>query len=152
MAEDVERCLGQFQNSAAPGAINSGIRCLPAGFPFVRELAATLTEREKIDGAPLLLRSELDEQGLQAAALHRSSRCLLVRKEEVSICSPFWPRQQEPGTCGAHFVGLNTKHLPWNYYGEPGDIVRRRHWDAHRPALYAMAGLELTPPLPLRVT
>lgn len=152
LAEDVERCLGQFQNSAAPGAINSGIRGLPPGFPFVRELAATLTEREKIDGAPLLLRSELDEQGLQAAALHRSSRCLLVRKEEVSICSPFWPRQQEPGTCGAHFVGLNAKHLPWNYYGEPGDIVRRRHWDAHRPTLYAMAGLELTPPLPLRAT
>jgi hypothetical protein len=77
---------------------------------------------------------------------------LFVRKGEVSICSPFWPHQQEPGTSGAQSVALNAKRIRWNYYGEPGDIVLRRHWDAHRPALYAMAGPELTPALSLRVT
>ena len=96
-----------------------------------------------------MLRSELDEQGLQAVALGAETPCLRVSTEEVSICSPFWPRQTGLGRCGAHFVGLNSKHIPWNYYDEPGDLVRRRHWDAHRPELYARAGLPLTPPLPL---
>ena len=145
MAEDVDRCLGQFQDEAAvSGAVNSGIRGLPPGFALAPALGRVLAEHES-----LLLQSELDEQGLQAAALHRGSPCLLVTKEEVSICSPFWPRQPELGSCGAHFVGLNSRHLPWNYYDEPGDLVRRRHWDAHRPALYAKAGLALTPALPL---
>lgn len=150
MAEDVDRCLGQFQQDAAvPGCINSGIRGLPPGFALVPALAHTLRAYDQAEGKPMLLCSELDEQGLQAAALHRHSPCLLVKKQEVSICSPFWPRQPELGTCGAHFVGLNSRHLPWNYYDEPGDLVRRRHWDEHRPALYAKAGLPTPPALPL---
>lgn len=145
MAEDVDRCLGQFQDEpAVPGAVNSGIRGLPPGFALAPALARVLAQRETLQ-----LKSELDEQGLQAAALHRESPCLLVSKEEVSICSPFWPRQTELGSCGAHFVGLNSRHLPWHYYDEPGDLVRRRHWDAHRPALYAKAGLPMLPALPL---
>ncbi len=150
MAEDVDRCLGQFQDdSAVPGCINSGIRGLPPGFALAPALARTLTAYDQTASGPMLLRSELDEQGLQAAALHRHSNCLVIAKEEVSICSPFWPRQLQPGTCGAHFVGLNSRHLPWHYYDEPGDLVRRRHWDEHRPALYAKAGLPMPPAFPL---
>ncbi len=151
MAEDIERCLGQFQAATVPGAINSGIRGLPPRFRLADELAGALAEQEASTGASVVLRSELDEQGLQAVALHRSTPCLRVRTEEVSICSPFWPRQVELGTCGAHFVGLNSKHIAWDYYDEPGDIVRRRHWDAHRAELYSKAGLPLTPPLPVSV-
>ncbi len=143
LAEDVERCLGQFDDADVPGAVNSGIRGLPPGFALLPQIAGVLAGRK------LSLRSELDEQGLQAAALHRETSCLRVRTEEVSICSPFWPRQPGLGSCGAHFVGLNSKHIPWNYYDEPGDLVRRRHWDEHRPELYRHAGLPLTPPLPL---
>ncbi len=142
MAEDVTRCLGQFdEDPAVPGAVNSGIRGLPPGFDLQAALTPALGR--------CLLRSELDEQGLQAAALHRAGPCLRVTTEEVTICSPFWPRQPDLGTCGAHFVGLNSKHIPWNYYDEPGDLVRRRHWDRHRPELYRRAGLALTPALPL---
>ncbi len=112
LAEDRERCLGQFDDEALTGAINSGIRGLPPRFHSSRELAAALAEKERRIGKPVLLRSELDEQGLQAAALHRAAACLVVSKEEVSICSPFWPRQTELGTCGAHFVGLNSSHIP----------------------------------------
>ncbi len=142
LAEDVTRCLGQFDDDPAVlGAVNSGIRGLPPGFDLQAALTPLLGER--------LLRSELDEQGLQAAALHLSTPCLRVQTDEVTICSPFWPRQPGLGSCGAHFVGLNAKHLPWDYYDEPGDLVRRRHWDEHRPALYRHAGLPLTPALPL---
>lgn len=149
MAEDVERCLGRFDAAPVPGMINSGIRGLPPGFDLLRAFQSILGEPPF---ASERLTSELDEQGLQAAALHRAGPCLRVTTEEVSICSPFWPRNPELGSCGAHFVGLNSKHLPWNYYDEPGDLVRRRHWDRHRPELYRRAGLALTPALPLEQT
>ncbi len=138
MAEDVDRCLGQFQDAPVVGAVNSGIRGLPPGFALLPALLPWLTGK--------VLRSELDEQGLQAAALQPSLR---VRTDEVTICSPFWPRNPELGSCGAHFVGLNSKNIPWNYYDEPGDLVRRRHWDRHRPELYRRAGLPLMPGLRL---
>ncbi len=148
LAEDVARCLGLFDATAVPGMVNSGIRGLPPAFDYPRALTRTLAQYQADEGKPALLRSELDEQGLQAAALHRDA-CLRVSTREVSICSPFWPRQPELGSCGAHFVGLNVRHLPWNYFDRPGDLVRREHWDRHRPALYARAGLPLTPALPL---
>ena len=101
-------------------------------------------------GPEVVLRSELDEQGLQAAALGRGGRLLQVRTDEVTICSPFWPRHPELGTCGAHFVGLNSKVIPWNYYDRPGLEVRREHWDRHRAALYEHAGLAMRNADPLR--
>ncbi len=146
LAEDVDRCLGQFDAAPVEGAVNSGIRGLPPGFDLLPALQSILGEARLRSER---LTSELDEQGLQAAALHAASPCLRVTTEEVSICSPFWPRQPELGTCGAHFVGLNSKHIPWNYYDEPGNLVRRRHWDRHRPELYRRAGLALLPALPL---
>ncbi len=147
MAEDVDRCLGQFDAVAPAGRINSGIRGLPPGFPLGTELQAVLHGM----GDKAVLRSELDEQGLQAAALGHGGPMLRVRTDEVSICSPFWPRQPELGTCGAHFVGLNSKSIPWNYYDRPGVEVRREHWDRHRAELYRRAGLEMGPGLPASV-
>jgi hypothetical protein len=93
-------------------------------------------------GKPALLYSELDEQGLQTAALATNNCLSVIRKEEVTICSPFWPRTVEPGSCGAHFVGLNAHHLPWSYYCSPADIWRRRHWESMRGKLYRIAGIE----------
>lgn len=111
MAEDVVRSLGQFQSSpAVAGAVNSGIRGLPPHFNFEERLNTSLR-------LATCLESELDEQGLQAVALAPS---LLVTTAEVSICSPFWPRNSELGSCGAHFVGLNSKNIPWNYFDRPG--------------------------------
>ena len=150
MAADIERCLGVFQDAAeVPVPINSGIRGLPPGLDLGAALQATLAEEAARTGAPVLLESELDEQGMQAAALHRGAPALVVSTEDVSICSPFWPRQPEMGRCGGHFVGLNSKHIPWDYFDTPGDVVRREHWDRHRAALYAHAGLPLPPALPL---
>jgi hypothetical protein len=68
---------------------------------------------------------------------------LLVRTHDVSICSPFWPRSPELGRCGAHFVGLNAHHIPWNYYDRPADVWRDEHWERHWPELYRKAGLTL---------
>ncbi len=151
LAEDVERCLGRFDALAPPGMFNSGIRGLPPGYPLAAMLAAALREQAHMLGQAPLLRSELDEQGLQAVALQLQERSLVVSRKEVSICSPFWPRQPELGTCGAHFVGLNPRHLPWNYYDRSADHVRREHWDRLRPLLYKKAGLDLPPALPLHV-
>ncbi len=151
LAEDVERCLGLFDAAAPPGAINSGLRGLPPGINYAARLTAALQAQQASSASPFLLRSELDEQGLQTVALHTGSPCLLVSREEVSICSPFWPRQPELGSCGAHFVGLNARHLPWNYYERTADVVRREHWDRHRPLLYERAGLLLPPALPIDV-
>jgi len=66
----------------------------------------------------------------------------MVRTFEVSICSPFWPRSLEFGSCGAHFVGMNARHLPWNYYGRPADSWMDEHWLRKRRALYEIAGLQ----------
>ncbi len=145
MAADTERCLGQFQGDArVVGTINSGIRGLPPGFDLEAALKASLAEKLGV-----MLTSELDEQGLQAVALHRSMPALVVETGEVSICSPFWPRDPEMGTCGAHFVGLNSRHIAWDYFDRPGNEVRREHFDRHRAELYRRAGLEMGPALPL---
>lgn len=149
MAADIKRCLGAFQDSVVPGSINSGIRGLPPGFDLAGALRATLEEESARIGRVVKLESELDEQGLQAVALHRHRPALVVSTREVSICSPFWPRDPELGTCGAHFVGLNNKHIPWDYFNRSGDVVRREHWDRHRAELYRRAGLALPPALPL---
>jgi hypothetical protein len=106
LAEDVQSSLGQFSALAGNRAINSGIRGLPPGYDYESDL------RRMLDVSGLTLRSELDEQGLQAATLAQK-QLVLVAKEDVTICSPFPMHQQYLGTCGAHFVGLNQKQLPW---------------------------------------
>jgi hypothetical protein len=101
---------------------NSGMRGLPAGCAYADSLRQILHEH------PVTLRSELDEQGLQIAAVMRSGVPLVVTTNDVTICSPFAPHQPHVGSCGAHFVGLNAKRLPWSFYGRPASDVTRDHW------------------------
>lgn len=146
LAQDVARCLGRFDPLCPPGAFNSGIRGLPPGDDFAAAIAALLREITSRPGTPLPLTSETDEQGLQAAAVARLSPPLLVTTAEVSICSPFWPRSPELGSCGAHFVGMNARHVPWDYYDRPADAWMAEHWQRHRAELYRRAELPLAPP------
>ena len=118
MAEDVDRCLGSFDPLCPPGNYNAGLRGLAPGEDLSGALAHVLEEVSRLRAGERL-RDEIEEQGLQAAALCRLAPRFLVRNTEVSICSPFWPRSLELGTCGAHFVGSNAHHIPWNYYDLP---------------------------------
>lgn len=136
VAEDVKAGHGQFADLCGPEPRNSGIRGTPAGFDLAEALGRVLAR------SPARLGSELDEQGLQIAALSLDGPPLVVRTEEVTICSPFWPHQPHLGSCGAHFVGLNARHIPWHYYDRPASEVRIEHWEQRRPELYARVGLE----------
>ena len=137
LEEDVKRCLGQFEDLCGPEAYNTGIRGLPPGFDLGVALQEALTLR------PVTLRSELDEQGLQAAALSLRKPPLLVTLGEVTICSPFWPHRPHPGPFGAHFVGLNARELPWRYYDRPAVECIAENWQRHRDDLYRRVGLSL---------
>ena len=140
-AEDVERCLGSFDALCPHGAFNAGIRGLLPGQDLEHALAKVLRSVAQASGGQAQLLSEIEEQGLQAAAIFRMQPVFLVKTSEVSICSPFWPRSPELGTCGAHFVGMNAHHVPWNYYDRPADLWLEEHWMRHRPAIYRRAGL-----------
>jgi hypothetical protein len=138
VAEDVAAGHGAFADLCGAEPRNSGIRGTPAGYDLAAALGEVLRRR------PVRLGSELDEQGLQVAALSLEGPPFVVRTEDVSICSPFWPHQPELGRCGAHFVGLNAREIPWRYYERPATEVRIEHWERRRPELYARVGL--TPP------
>ena len=125
MAEDVQRCLGQFDGLCDSRSINSGIRGLSPGFDLEWRLRQTLLE------TGLSLRTELDEQGLRAATLAKAE-LRLVSTRDVSICSPFPMHQKTLGRCGVHFVGLNQKHLPWFIEGRPAHEMVRELWHGHR--------------------
>ena len=135
IAEDVVAGHGVFARLCGPLPRNSGIRGVPPDF----DLEAAF--RRVFAMAPGKLRSELDEQGLQVAALSLDSPPLVVGTDDVSICSPFWPHQRHLGRCGAHFVGLNAWHLPWRYYEREATDVRVEHWERWRTELYARVGL-----------
>ena len=143
IAEDVGRCLGIFDALCPPGYQNSGIRGLPPGFDFAATIEAVLAEAQRCAETRLQLTSELDEQGLQAAAVSWAQPAFRVRVDEVSICSPFWPRSTELGSCGAHFVGSNPAHLPWRYFDRTADECMEELWQRHRPTLYRRACLPL---------
>jgi hypothetical protein len=137
LEEDAKRCLGQFEDLCGPEAYNTGIRGLPPGF----DLAAAMTK--VLELRPVELRSELDEQGLQAAALSLQKRPLLVSVDEVTICSPFWPHRPYLGPYGAHFVGLNARELPWRYYDRPAAECVADNWRGHQEQLHRRVGLPL---------
>src|SRR6185312_8303837 len=143
LAEDVDRYLGSFDSVCPPGNLNSGIRGLPPGRDLAPAIDAVMREAREATGSPVQFTSETEEQGLQAAAICRMNPLFLVKTGEVSICSPFWPRSPELGSCGAHFVGRNSRHFSWNYYDRPADIWLEEHWRRHRPVLYDGAGLAL---------
>jgi len=135
VAEDVRPCFGQFAPVCRPEPRNSGIRGLSPGFDYLNALEKILRKH------PTTLRSELDEQGLQTAALQHFSNPLAVTSTEVTICSPFWPHSPDLGECGAHFVGLNAHHLGWSYYDRPADEWMSEHWTKHRPAICQRLGI-----------
>jgi hypothetical protein len=132
MAEDVTPGHGQFAALCGSEPRNSGIRALPRDFDLERRL------RDVLSRMPVVMRSELDEHGLQAAAIaldpdHQPGHQPVVRVEEVSICSPFPPHLPTLGTCGAHFVGINARALPWTYEGRPAVDYIQAHWRRWKP-------------------
>ena len=128
LAEDVRCAFGQFGDELLEPR-NCGMVGLPPGFDYEVALSETLQRR------PVVLSSELDEQGLQTAALNRATNCLAVPTRDVSICTPFHPGTCHFGLCGAHFIGLNARHIPWDYYGRPADKWIEDHWERSRPLL-----------------
>ncbi len=135
IAEDVAAGHGVFSGYVGGEPRNAGIRGLPPGFDLERVMAALLREN------PVVMTRELDEQGLQVASVSYLSPPRVVGVEEVSICSPFPPHLPEPGRCGAHFVGLNDRSLPWDFEGRPATEFVREHWRRHRASLYARVGI-----------
>jgi hypothetical protein len=135
LAEDVRACFGQFASLCRPEPRNSGIRGLPPGFDLEGAL------RQVLEMQPVALTSELDEQGLQTAAVSLAKQPLVVTIEEVTICSPFPPHIPYLGRCGAHFVGLNVKQLPWELDGRPATEYTRDNWCHHRTELYERVGV-----------
>ncbi|MBW0000680.1 MAG: hypothetical protein JO015_16400 [Verrucomicrobia bacterium] len=127
LAADVIPANGVFHDLTGPVALNSGIRRFPARFDYEGQLIDMLRTSGRI------LRRELDEQGLQIATLTRSGHCHTVPLDEVTICSPFPPHVSHLGSCGAHFVGLNVRHLPWEFHGRPALECRLEHWQTLLP-------------------
>ncbi|HEU4643130.1 MAG TPA: hypothetical protein VFS44_11810 [Gemmatimonadaceae bacterium] len=134
IAEDVQACFGRFAPLAGGAPRNSGIRGLPPGFDLAVAIAGVLREH------PAPISSELDEQGLQVAAVARAGAQWVVGIDEVSICSPFPPHQPELGRCGAHFVGVNVRHAPWELDGRPAVEWLREHWLRWREEVLARTG------------
>lgn len=135
LAEDVRACFGQFAPFCGPQARNAGLRGLPPGFDFAAALRTMLAHH------PVPLASELDEQGLQVAALSRLAPPRAVPLADLTVCSPFHPHLPDLGRCGAHFVGLNSRHIPWDYYDRPADLWIAEFWARHAPALHRAVGL-----------
>jgi hypothetical protein len=136
IAADVTPANGLFARWAGSEPRNSGIRGIPPGFAFERQMRALLRESGE------MMTSELDEQGLQVAAASRVRPPVVVPVEEVAITSPFPPHLPELGRSGAHFVGLNEKRLPWDYYGRPATECVIEHWERHRGELYRRVRIE----------
>ncbi len=135
IAADVRPYFGKFAPWCGPEPRNSGIRGLPAGFDLEGAVRQLLAE------CPCVLNSEVDEQGLQVAVTEREGSPYVVTVEEVSICSPFPPHLPHLGRCGAHFVGLNARQLPWSLHDRPASDYIREHWQRQRGALYDRVGI-----------
>ncbi len=136
MAADVCRCFGQFAHLCGPEPRNSGIRGLPPDFNLEAALWEVLSK------TPATLRSELDEQGLQAAALSRKNELLAVPVHDVTVCSPFPPHLPFVGSCGAHFVGLNARDLGWSIDGIAASQLTRELWKRLRPEICRRVGYQ----------
>lgn len=135
LAEDVRACFGRFASECGGAPRNAGIRGLPPGFELERAMLDVLRRHGH------LLTSELDEQGLQVAAVTRARPVEVVTLADVTICSPFPPHLPHLGRCGAHFCGLNARDLGWHLDGRPASAYVRDHWRRHRRELYARVGL-----------
>jgi hypothetical protein len=121
IAEDVWACHGQFARFCPKEPRNSGI----VGFPPHYDVETKL--RSFLDEEGVCLSSETDEQGLQVAVV-TSEKHRVVSVGEVSICGRFHPHLLELGSCGAHFVGINVKHLAFAHEfwdGRKAEIEQR---------------------------
>jgi hypothetical protein len=125
LAEDARALFGQFTPFCGPEPRNAGIRGLPPGYALAQVL------EEVAARVPGVLSSELDEQGLQVAAVSALAPPAVVSIDEVSICSPFPPHRRELGSCGAHFCGLNARHFPWQLEGRYAEEWIQEHWEQH---------------------
>jgi hypothetical protein len=126
LMEDVAPAFGKFSHLCGSIPLNTGIRGFPPGWDFGRAL------REVLAANPVILETEQDEQGLGVAALTLTSEPFKVRCDEVTICSPFPPHVTNLGTCGAHFVGLNAKQIPWDLQGRPATDYIAENWAKYR--------------------
>jgi hypothetical protein len=139
IAADVAHAHGAFSRYAGSEPRNAGIRGIPPGFDLAARMSAILAEN------PVVMSSELDEQGLQVAAVNRVKPAAVVSTDDVTICSPFHPHQPYLGAAGAHFVGLNEHDLPWSYYDRPASECVREHWQRLRGELYQRVGIAPVP-------
>jgi hypothetical protein len=127
VAADVLPSYGRFTDACGPTARNAGIRGLSVTVPFADLVEQTLASCSG------MLDSELDEQGLQIAAICRIGHPLIVPTRDVTICSPFPPHSLSVGRCGVHLVGLNAKWLPWESGGRPATELLLDHWHRVKP-------------------
>jgi hypothetical protein len=137
LAEDARALYGQFTRFCPSEPRNAGLRGLPPGYPLEDALGHLLRE------VPATLASELDEQGLQVAAVSLLTTPAVVSIDDVSICSPFPPHRTELGRCGAHFCGLNARHFPWQLEGRYAEEWIADHWQRHLPTLRRLVGSEV---------
>jgi hypothetical protein len=165
LAADVVACMGRFQSIAAR-PLNSGIRGLPPGFDLERALRLAISQAQsqgQLQGQlqcefrnqnraddvrhgeqqQVVLDSELDEQGWQAAALSRCGEPLVVSLDDVTICSPFPLHQLHLGRCGAHFVGINGISESWMYCGRSAQEWKTQHWRRYRSIIQHKVAMEL---------
>ena len=137
LAEDARALYGQFTRFCGSEPRNAGLRGLPPGYPLEDALGRLLREVHST------LASELDEQGLQVAAVSLLTSPEVVSIDDVSICSPFPPHRVELGRRGAHFCGLNARHFPWQLDGRYAEEWIEDHWRQHLPTLRQLVGMEL---------
>lgn len=138
IAEDVEAHYGNLARFCGPEPRNAGIRGVPLGFD------AEVRLREIVARYGMQMTHDCDEQGLQVA-LVASEKHRVVSLDEVAICGYFRPHRLEFGSCGAHFVGVNSKQLPWRWEGHSGEYYVHSYWDSRRSAVEALVlGAEAT--------
>jgi hypothetical protein len=142
LAEDVRACFGKFAHLCGPAPRNVGLRGLPPGLDLGAALGRVLRE------VPVMLQSELDEQGLQVAALTRTRRTHVVPIEDVSVSSPFPPHLPYLGRHGAHFCGLNARRLGWSLQGRPAEAHVADFWRRQVREVRARLGLGPEPDRP----
>jgi hypothetical protein len=135
LAEDVAALYGRFSGYCGESPRNAGIRGMPPGYPLEDRLAWLLHR------VPATLVSELDEQGLQVAAARMHGEPEVVSIDDVTVCSPFPPHRPDLGRRGAHFCGLNARHVPWQLDGRFAEEWLAEHWQRHLPAVRANVGM-----------
>jgi len=124
IAEDVHSYYGQFANLCPAEPRNSGMVGIPAGWDTEARLKHLLRN--------VRLTSEADEQGLQVAMVTAEPHGV-VSVRDVSISGYFRPHMLELGSCGAHFVGVNSRHSQSTWQGRSIEHFAHEFFDGKRP-------------------